>query len=100
MSDLLYFDKSHDDLVQSIDLLLARNDGARVYVGAGKYTPPQVCDSFLEKGRKLGLLWTEQSVEGRWQGTTTDATYSVEDLEARKNNSRVWIGQWSTYPKD
>jgi EEF1A N-terminal glycine/lysine methyltransferase len=94
MSDLLYFDKSHGDLLRSIDLLLARKGDARVYVAAGKYTPAQVCESFLCEGEKLGLVWDEVSVEGKWEGSTIDATYSIENLEARKNNSRVWTGQW------
>lgn len=94
MSDLLYFDKSHGDLLRSIDLLLARKEDARAYVAAGKYTPVQVCESFLWEGEKLGLVWNELSVEGKWEGSTIDATYSIENLEARKNNSRVWIGQW------
>ena len=94
MSDLLYFDKSHGDLLRSIDLLLARKGDARVYVAAGKYTPVQICESFFWEAEKLGLVWNELSVEGKWEGSTTEATYSLESLEARKNNSRVWIGQW------
>lgn len=94
MSDLLYFDKSHEVLLESVRLLLARTSNARLFVAAGKYTPPNVCQSFLVNGEKMGLLWEEKIISGCWKGTTTSGSYTVEELQCRKNNSRMWIGRW------
>jgi nicotinamide N-methyltransferase len=95
MSDLLYFDKSHDKLIESAELLLAKTKEARLWVAAGKYTPQHVCDAFLERGTKVGLIWEELHTSGKWEGITTTGTYTVEELQIRKNNSNVWIGRWN-----
>ncbi|PVF99375.1 hypothetical protein CPB86DRAFT_731353 [Serendipita vermifera] len=95
MSDLLYFDKSHPTLLQSLTLLLARTEEARVYVAAGKYTPAHVCQNFLENGEMVGLVWEEQVVNGEWKGTTDAGTYTRQQLADRKNNTSLWIGRWS-----
>lgn len=96
LSDLLYFDRSHDDLIQSIQDLLARDSEARVYVAAGKYTPETVCQSFLDKGNKGGLQWEEISISKKWEGQDPGGTYTVDDIERRKQNSRLWIGRWGS----
>jgi nicotinamide N-methyltransferase len=96
MSDLLYFDKSHHALLQSLSLLLARTEEARVYVAAGKYTPDHVCQSFLKNGEMIGIIWEERVVEGEWKGTTDRGTYSRQQLADRKNNTSLWIGRWNT----
>jgi len=96
MSDLLYFDSAHDKLIQSIELLLAKRKEARLFVGAGKYTPRHICESFLEKGGEIGLLWEENRTNGNWEGNTRTGSYTVEEMQTRKNNSYVWIGRWST----
>src|SRR4051794_27004015 len=95
MSDLLYFDKSHEALLESVCLLLARTSKARLFVAAGKYTPLDVCQSFLINGEKMGLLWEEKVIDGPWKGITTSGSYTVEELQCRKNNSRMWIGRWN-----
>lgn len=94
MSDLLYFDKSHGILLESVQLLLSRTQDARLFVAAGKYTPPNVCQSFLREGEKMGLIWEEKMLKDCWEGTTVSGSYTVEELQARKNNSRLWIGRW------
>lgn len=57
MSDLLHFDSSHDVLVLALTSLLAKSSQARVYVAAGNYTAPHVCDNFLNLGTHAGLIW-------------------------------------------
>jgi EEF1A N-terminal glycine/lysine methyltransferase len=95
MSDLLYFDKSHSKLIESVELLLTKTRDARLWVAAGKYTPEHVCSSFLELGTKAGLIWEEVPTSGNWEGDTTTGTYTVEELQVRKNNSNLWIGRWN-----
>jgi nicotinamide N-methyltransferase len=94
LSDLLYFDQSHNELIRSIQDLLARNSEARVYVAAGKYTPANVCQSFLDKGARADLQWEEVSISQKWEGRDPGGTYTVDALESRKQNSRLWIGRW------
>lgn len=100
LSDLLYFDSSHTQLVSSITLLLSRIPSARVYVAAGNYTPPAVCDVFFSLARAAGLEFVEQPApEGAWRGTpdvwrTRRERVSLETLGERKASCRWWIGRW------
>ncbi|KAJ3502405.1 hypothetical protein NLJ89_g8903 [Agrocybe chaxingu] len=83
LSDLLHFLASHDVLVSSIGALLARKRDAKVYVGAGKYTHIDVCDNFLEKGRKAGLVFQEIGVpseEMKWMGQLEIPSLDAEAL--------------------
>lgn len=43
MSDLLHFHTSHDAILGSLVLILAKTPSARTYVAAGKYTAVRVC---------------------------------------------------------
>ncbi|GAW07359.1 nicotinamide n-methyltransferase nnt1 [Lentinula edodes] len=65
LSDLLHFDASHDALVKSLSLLLAKTVDARVYVAAGKYTLPKVVSSFLKKATDAGLRGASVSLSFR-----------------------------------
>jgi len=56
LSDLLHFDQSHGALLDSVCMLLARNDRARVYVAAGVYTKSDMCAAFLRQAERRGLL--------------------------------------------
>ncbi|KAJ3842277.1 hypothetical protein F5878DRAFT_608119 [Lentinula raphanica] len=96
LSDLLHFDTSHDALLKSLSLLLAKTIDARVYVAAGKYTRPDVCSSFLRKAMDVGLTLEEDtSIDGsEWQGTLSVSDLSTEALTTRKNNCRFWVGRW------
>ncbi|CAA7264284.1 unnamed protein product [Cyclocybe aegerita] len=90
LSDLLHFLTSHDVLVSSIEALLAMKRGAKVYVGAGKYTHTDVCDNFLEKGRMAGLVFEEITVpseEMKWMGQLEVPSLDAEALALRKANS-------------
>ncbi|KAF4618678.1 hypothetical protein D9613_009855 [Agrocybe pediades] len=98
LSDLLHFFNSHDALVSSIQMLLAKNKDARTFVGAGNYTHAEVCDNFLQKAKKAGLHF-EEIVEADdqrpWQGTLQVSNLDKESLTLRKNNCRYWVGRWS-----
>ncbi|KAJ3747876.1 hypothetical protein DFH05DRAFT_860335 [Lentinula detonsa] len=99
LSDLLHFQTSHDVLVRSLSLLLAKTVDARVYVAAGKYTLSDVCSSFLLKAANAGLVFEEDlhmnSEDGsKWQGTLPVSGLDPEALGIRKNNCRSWVGHW------
>jgi len=100
LSDLVHFDKSHDDLLSSLTSLLRRSPDARAYVAAGKYTPYHVCDSFLAGGEKLGLEWQEGEMDDHetWKGTldVRGGGLDREQLGVRKANCRWWAGRWSS----
>lgn len=96
LSDLLHFETSHDDLVLSIKLLLARSSAARVHVGAGSYTKPHVCDGFLDKATSAGLSFQEHfNTTEKWEGQFHVSGLDHEDLAVRKSSCRYWIGCWS-----
>ncbi|KAJ3849634.1 hypothetical protein EV368DRAFT_46900 [Lentinula lateritia] len=98
LSDLLHFDASHDALVKSLSLLLAKTVDARVYVAAGKYTLPNVVSSFLQKATDAGLVlieYTDRIGGSRWLGTLPVSGLDAEALGIRKNNCRFWVGQWA-----
>ncbi|KDR79972.1 hypothetical protein GALMADRAFT_62054 [Galerina marginata CBS 339.88] len=98
LSDLLHFFTSHDMLVSSISMLLARTEAARAYVGAGNYTHTHVCDNFFEKGRAAGLHFDEISDESegkKWLGTLPISNLDNDALGLRKNNCRYWVARWS-----
>lgn len=99
LSDLLYFDHSHKELVESITLLLLRAQTARLYVAAGRYTPPAVCDAFLALAKTAGLEYEERTntssvEEMQWRGTLPVIGLDREALSSRKNQVRWWILRW------
>lgn len=97
LSDLLHFHASHDVLLGSLTRLLARTPSARTYVGAGKYTRPEVCSHFLSEGAKLGLVWEEVEEDPVWRGQlpVSGGQLDREQLGVRKGMCRAWIGRWS-----
>jgi nicotinamide N-methyltransferase len=102
MSDLLDFDTSHDVLVLALKTLLAKSLQARVYVAAGKYTAPHVCDNFLNLALNAGLIWEEDTSctsgdpqNHTWMGTMAVAGLDIAQLSTRKSMCRRWIGRWS-----
>jgi len=103
MSDLLHFDSSHEVLIRALTSLLAKSSHARVYVAAGNYTAPHVCDNFLKLGINAGLVWEEET-SGRnderpgetWMGSMTVSGLDTAQLSTRKRACRWWIGRWSS----
>lgn len=95
LSDLLYFDTSHTDLLQSILSLLARRPSSRAYVAAGKYTSPTTCNAFLLLVENAGLLFEEGEVDDGWRGSLEVVGLSQEELSLRKANVRWWTLRWS-----
>lgn len=96
LSDLLYFDSSHDALVSSITKLLKRDFRSRVWVCAGKYTKPKVCTSFLRLAESAGLVWEEGEEDNVWRGGMAVGGMSLETLGERKGVCRWWRGQWKS----
>jgi len=94
LSDLLHFRSSHDDLVKSTVDLLCKKAGSRVYVGAGKYTSPQVCQNFLQQAEKAGIEWEARENDGIWRGSENVGAWSLDELNARKANVNWWSGKW------
>ena len=104
---------SHDDLIDSATKLLRKDETARLYVAAGKYTQKevklsfylpdkhintlekQVCDSFLLKTSQLGIDWVVGENDGIWKGRRNVGSWSLEDLSIRKSNVNWWIGRWA-----
>ncbi|KIK96214.1 hypothetical protein PAXRUDRAFT_826215 [Paxillus rubicundulus Ve08.2h10] len=73
---------------------------ARVYVAAGEYTAPHVCDNFLNSGLNAGLIWEEgTSCRGgdprndTWMGTIGAAGLDIARLSTRKGMCQWWIGR-------
>lgn len=102
LSDLLHFDRSHGELLDSVCMLLARDDRARVYVAAGVYTKSDVCTAFLRQAEGRGLVWIERGAgqDGRevdevWRGTLPVQGMSKDQLGARKGMCRWWVARWS-----
>ncbi|PPQ81672.1 hypothetical protein CVT25_013350 [Psilocybe cyanescens] len=94
LSDLLHFFDSHDVLLSSISMLLEKTKEARVYVGAGSYTHAHVCESFLRKGKAIGLQLDEIIDKDKWLGTLPVSNLDLEALSLRKSNCRYWVGRW------
>ncbi|KAH9478567.1 Protein N-terminal and lysine N-methyltransferase EFM7 [Psilocybe cubensis] len=99
LSDLLHFFDSHDVLLSSISMLLARTKEARVFIGAGSYTRAHVCENFLQKGEEMGLCLDEIIDNDKWLGTLPVSDLDLEALSLRKNNCRYWVGRWSDVPQ-
>ena len=115
LSDLLHFDRSHPALLASLTALLARAASARVYVAAGSYTRPAVCDAFLRLAEEFGIVWEQSGGGGTsgdgdggdvsrregegggeaWMGTMRVAGLQLDQLAARKAMCRWWVGRWS-----
>jgi len=102
LSDLLHFDQSHAALLDSVCILLARNDRARVYVAAGVYAKSDVCAAFLRQAERRGLLWVDRGagqdgleVDAVWRGTLPVLGISRDQLGTRKGMCRWWVGRWS-----
>ena len=101
MSDLLHFDQSHDVLIHSLTKLLSKTRDARGWVGAGVYTRPEHCRSFLRRAEQAGLRWLEHGdgEDGRetdttWRGTLEVQGLDAEQLGVRKSMCRWWIAGW------
>ncbi|ETW78129.1 hypothetical protein HETIRDRAFT_479321 [Heterobasidion irregulare TC 32-1] len=104
LSDLLHFDRSHPALLASLTALLARAASARVYVAAGSYTRPAVCDAFLRLAEEAGIMWEQSGGGGgggaeggaeAWMGTMRVTGLQLDQLAARKAMCRWWVGRWS-----
>ena len=98
MSDLLHFDSSHDVLLLSLKSLLSKTTTSRVYVAAGNYTQPTVCDNFLREGERIGIIWEEGSndpTEAKWHGTLEVTGLDRTQLANRKRACRWWLGRWA-----
>ncbi|KAJ7100018.1 hypothetical protein B0H15DRAFT_818392 [Mycena belliarum] len=98
LSDLLHFHSSHDVLISSTDALLARSPDARVYVAAGDYTKPDVCDNFLLLGTQAGFTFDEVlPTEGQreWLGSSAVSGLDKAALSTRKAACRYWVGRRS-----
>ena len=101
MSDLLHFDSSHAALVGSLSALLAKHAGSRAYVAAGKYTNQDVCDRFIDRAQRAGIVLVEQRHEqAGWQGkmAVRGPGLDREGLRRRKEMSRFWVGRWIEWP--
>lgn len=100
LSDLLYFDKSHQQIVQSIGLLLSRKTTSLAYIAAGMYTRAEVCDNFLNLATLMGLEYEEQTFKSQteeekaWRGQMRVTGMSQESLAVRKANVRWWVLWW------
>ncbi|KAF8137600.1 hypothetical protein EV363DRAFT_1254500 [Boletus edulis] len=96
MSDLLHFDSSHGVLMLALSSLLAKSSQTRVYVAAGNYTAPHVCDNFINLGTHAGLIWEEKTSEQEtWMGSMIVSGLDTVQLTTRKRACRWWIGRWS-----
>jgi nicotinamide N-methyltransferase len=101
LSDLLYFNASHNELIQSIALLLSRRPESRAFVAAGTYTHPTVCDNFFRLAALAGFEYQEQTHKGDspkesdWCGSLPVVGLTRNELSARKAQVRWWSLWWS-----
>jgi EEF1A N-terminal glycine/lysine methyltransferase len=59
-----------------------------------------VCNSFIEKGKEVGLIFAEildedEGVEKKWLGNMEVSNLDKEALGVRKAACRYWVGRWS-----
>ncbi len=94
LSDLLYFNTSHQDLIKSLILLLRRHPSSVAYIGAGIYTSESTCSSFFSLAEEAGFVKEDGQVELIWLGTMTVGRLSKEDLASHKANSKWWTLRW------
>lgn len=98
LSDLLHFHSSHNVLIASLKSLLRKTADSRVYIAAGRYTSPNVCDNFMEIANSEGLCIEEEVSDGQeepWLGTMEVANFDKQALSVRKAACRFWIGRWA-----
>ncbi|KAK0452330.1 hypothetical protein EV421DRAFT_1768355 [Armillaria borealis] len=98
LSDLLHFHSSHNVLIASLKSLLRKTADSRVYIAAGRYTSPNVCDNFMEIANSEGLCIEEEvsdEQEEPWLGTMEVANFDKRALSVRKAACRFWIGRWA-----
>jgi nicotinamide N-methyltransferase len=98
LSDLLHFDASHGALLSSVTQLLSASPSARVYVGAGKYTPAHVCAAWV-RAADVADFASEEIVDAEgWRGSLAVAwsgrPLDVAALSERKANCRLWTMRW------
>ncbi|KAK0480647.1 hypothetical protein IW261DRAFT_1473716 [Armillaria novae-zelandiae] len=99
LSDLLHFHSSHNVLIASLKSLLQKTAESRVYIAAGRYTSPSVCDNFMKIANSEGLCIEEQVPGGQeepWLGTMEVENFDKQALSLRKAACRFWIGRWAT----
>ncbi|EIN08522.1 hypothetical protein PUNSTDRAFT_134901 [Punctularia strigosozonata HHB-11173 SS5] len=101
LSDLLHFDSCHHILLKSLLALLAKRPASRIYCAAGRYTPPHVCDAWLDLSRASGIEWKEETEDpesAEWRGKMPvlwgGRLMDQEALATRKGMCRLWIGKW------
>ncbi|EJD51381.1 hypothetical protein AURDEDRAFT_111896 [Auricularia subglabra TFB-10046 SS5] len=97
LSDLLHFADEHGALLDSVDRLLRKDGGARVYVAAGRYTKPAVCERFVLGAQSRGLVLDEWEItaDAPWEVQSTLKGVDGEGMAARKRNCRMWAGRWA-----
>ncbi|KAK0238034.1 hypothetical protein EDD85DRAFT_832713 [Armillaria nabsnona] len=98
LSDLLHFHSSHNVLITSLKSLLRKTADSRVYIAAGRYTSPNVCDNFMKIANSEGLCIEEQVSGGQeelWLGIMKVASFDKQALSVRKAACRFWIGRWA-----
>jgi nicotinamide N-methyltransferase len=97
LSDLLYFDASHNELTQSITLLLSRRPESRAFIAAGTTPVPQ----FFRLAILAGFEYQEQTHQSKslqesdWCGTLPVVGLTRDELSARKAQVRWWSLWWS-----
>ncbi|PBK67448.1 hypothetical protein ARMSODRAFT_959032 [Armillaria solidipes] len=87
-----------DLLIASLKSLLRKTADSRVYIAAGRYTSPNVCDNFMEIANSEGFCIEEEVSDGQeepWLGTMEVANFDKQALSVRKAACRFWIGRWA-----
>ncbi|KAG7448471.1 uncharacterized protein BT62DRAFT_1056156 [Guyanagaster necrorhizus] len=99
LSDLLHFNSSHNLLIASLKSLLRKSADSRVYIAAGRYTSPDVCDNFMKIASCEGFSINEElcpdGQDEPWLGVMEVASFDKQALSVRKAACRFWIGRWA-----
>jgi hypothetical protein len=88
LADLLWYTSAHGVLLDSIVTLLS-SDG-KAWIGCGKYTTLETCNSFIALAGKRGLKARRIELDEEWKGQKS----SLTNLKERKSNVWLWEMVW------
>ena len=104
LSDLIWIDTSHQDLVDDIARTLSHKPSSRSFILTGRYCKQQSIDSFTAMLAQAGLAMMELDLEAAgpsWRGSTEieglplDPEQTIESIMLRRRRAvRAFEARW------
>ena len=85
LSDLLHFSTSHDDLISSIQMLLAKLESARVYVGVSLFAGTLILPCKLKKI----IFFRQVFTQGLRSATLLSKRVKKQDYRSQKSSMKA-----------